>query len=1100
MSQSSVRQSELFAGEDWTVLYRAFTQVNFNASDPASINRALREYIQSNYPEDFNDWIESQEFVFIIELLSWLAGTLAFKTDINARENFLETAEARESILKLARFLSYNTRRNSPATGLLKLVEVKTDDDVIDGFGNNLSNIPVRWNDIDDPEWKERFVLIMNSAFIRNNQYGQPLKTAVVANRRNHLYRINSMMQRANMGFSAFVSGTNMDFELCNGDFSVDRGYYERSPDLTAAPHVFYCEDGAGHASKDTGFFFLFKQGTLSRDVVNVPLPVENKIIPLDTPNINQTDVWVQTIDDNGNIMIEWTQTPTLSTDNNTFNSIPAQERNIFTAVTKDEDRVDIRFSDGRFGNAPVGNIRTWYRVSNGMRYTIRAQDITRVTIPIPYVNANGVPRTLTMTLSLQDNVSNSVPRETDDQVRRRAPMVYSTQNRMISGEDYNTFPLQSNIAAKMKAVNRIYSGHSRYIDLNDPTGMYQDIIVYSDDGMIYRDHSDYSVEVPLSLNRTPDEMVAVYIMPVLARRSTAEYVTNILIDDTGGTLGAPNVDGLQYTIEASSAVSTRGYFDNLNSTFNPVSAVVRGIVQPGAMIEMKNGDWAGITEVDSPDIGAPTPTGRKGVVLNKALGTTLLARTVKRFVPRYNSAVGFDIANSLVDRFENNRSFGLWFKPYDDGGKYVVVDENVTVPQGILVLVSRYIDGSMWRITARGSKTVFASQNKVEWYFDGSRAADDNTGLQRRDIVSILGINPNLNGTTGMALGHDYDLDTNTLIYSSDGYADPSKISVSPIDRDEDGVPDDPNAFMTVVSTNPKQSTLFWIRSNEIDAPIYNVKVFDTVSRMNANVPTPGDVAYVVGMGSFYDGVAGNPNKWVASPPSKYIARQGRGANNAASWTDASGTVQIESNPIAFKWEHFADSDHRIDPAKTNIIDIFVLTTEYDFALRRWIAAGATPADRPEPPSELDLRIALQEFDQYKAFSDEIVWRPARYKTLFGQDSESPCQFKVIKVPSATLSDGEIRSRIIRAINEFFAVDNWDFGETFYFTELAAYVHQRLAGVISSFVLVPSKTSDSFGDGFETVSRSDEVFISTAQVSDVVLINSNTADTLRIR
>ncbi len=129
---SSVRQSELFVSEDWLVLYRAFTQVNFNASDPPSINAALRQYIQTNYPEDFNDWTESSEFVAILDLLSWLAGTLAFKTDINARENFLETATARESILRLARFLSYNPHRNQPATGLLKIVEVETDDDVID--------------------------------------------------------------------------------------------------------------------------------------------------------------------------------------------------------------------------------------------------------------------------------------------------------------------------------------------------------------------------------------------------------------------------------------------------------------------------------------------------------------------------------------------------------------------------------------------------------------------------------------------------------------------------------------------------------------------------------------------------------------------------------------------------------------------------------------------------------------------------------------------------------------------------------------------------------------------------------------------------------
>ena len=47
---TALRQSELFAGQDWRVIYRAFTQVNFNASDPDTITTALRAYIQANYP------------------------------------------------------------------------------------------------------------------------------------------------------------------------------------------------------------------------------------------------------------------------------------------------------------------------------------------------------------------------------------------------------------------------------------------------------------------------------------------------------------------------------------------------------------------------------------------------------------------------------------------------------------------------------------------------------------------------------------------------------------------------------------------------------------------------------------------------------------------------------------------------------------------------------------------------------------------------------------------------------------------------------------------------------------------------------------------
>jgi hypothetical protein len=51
-------------------------------------------------------------------------------------------------------------------------------------------------------------------------------------------------------------------------------------------------------------------------------------------------------------------------------------------------------------------------------------------------------------------------------QIALNAPAVYYTQDRMVNGEDYNLYPSQSNQALKVKAVNRTYSGQSRYVDL----------------------------------------------------------------------------------------------------------------------------------------------------------------------------------------------------------------------------------------------------------------------------------------------------------------------------------------------------------------------------------------------------------------------------------------------------------------------------------------------------------------------------------------------------------------------------------------------------------------------------------------------------------
>src|ERR1044072_3214296 len=157
----TARQSELFAGESWTTLYQAFQSINFNATDPTSIARALRDYIRISYPEQFNDWLTSSEFVALIDLISWLAGILAYKSDLAARENFFDTAEARTSILRLARFLSYNPSRCQPATGVVKIVEVQTDNDVFDAFGVNLANSTITWGDPSNPNWYEQWTTVL---------------------------------------------------------------------------------------------------------------------------------------------------------------------------------------------------------------------------------------------------------------------------------------------------------------------------------------------------------------------------------------------------------------------------------------------------------------------------------------------------------------------------------------------------------------------------------------------------------------------------------------------------------------------------------------------------------------------------------------------------------------------------------------------------------------------------------------------------------------------------------------------------------------------------------------------------------------------------
>lgn len=1097
MSQS-LRQSELFAGADWQVMYRAFTEVNFNASDPASINRALRQYIQTNYAEDFTDWIESSEFVAILDLLSWLAGSLAFRTDINARENFLESAEARESILRLARFLSYNPRRNQPARGLLKIVGIETDDDVYDAYGNNLANRVIDWNDTEDPDWFERFILVLNAAMVSTNPFGIPLRAGALSGIRTQLYRLNARFGDQSPGFASRVSGTSMNFEIVNGDFSEDSGFFERAPDFDAGFHLYYRSDGNGNGSGSTGFFLAFKQGSLARADYLLADPIENRIIDIDVPNVNQSDVWVQSVDDAGVVLADWTKVPAMFSDNITFNSLDAAVRNIFAVNTRTDDRITLRFADGRFGAVPIGNLRVWYRVSNGLQYQIRPKDINNVRLALPYYNRRGVKKKLTVTLALQETVSNSAPRETDEEIRFRAPSVYATQNRMVSGEDYNTFPLQSNLAIKIKAVNRVYSGHSRFIDLNDPTSTYQDTSVFADDGLFYQEPRDGLIEVPVLDNRTPEEMLSLFIQPALLTREIAQHVQNVLLGEVAaGRLTPPAT--MTWRQASDARYTSTGRF-----TFGS------SLLLPGATIRfLENGvaKWVSILAIDRDGDESHadaairvTPDGDPGpVTLTEAVesGAQVLA-ILPAFLPNLPDTVMTDLA----DRLSDTRSCALWYD-YVSAAWTVRNPDAADLPATALRLMTvDYLGGLLWRFRTPGLRYVFESARKVHWYFDGQRAIDGSTGLQQQDLVRVLRVNEDVTRADGRGLGRDYDLAIDKMIHDPDGYADPHRVAVRFRDRDEDGVADDPDSFLRLIGASEPDRHLFWARDADGQfRPTGAVVAYASEAHRVAAARAVGTVAFQI------DGSVPN-SFWVMTDggweyaPGGYRHALGRGANVAATWIAADGTVQTpRALPILFHWKHFTSADRRIDPATTNIIDVFVLTREYDYVVRQWLANGGDVDAIPEPPSELDLRMAFSEFEQYKMFSDQIVWRPVRYKFLFGPAAipELRARFKVVKLPNATMSDGEIKSRVVRAINQYFSASLWDFGETFYYTELAAYLHQQLASVIASVVIVPTHDGSRFGNGFEVRSRSDELFLSTASVQDVLIIDSNTPDNLRM-
>lgn len=494
----SIRQSNLFAAEDYKKVFKAYSFIDYTAYDFPTLKQALINYIQSYYPEDFNDYIESSEFIAIVELIAYLGTSLAFRTDLNSRENFIDTAERRESIIRLAQMVNYVPRRNIPASGLFKISAIQTNQPLVDANGVDISDSTIFWNDPNNPDWFDQFVQICNAAFNTLNPFGRPTKSGNIGSIPTDLYQLSNVLRQAvTYPLAISINGQKYPIDVCNPDFISGQTIFERNPNPENAFNFIYRNDSLGVGSANTGFFLYFKQGNLINLDTNFEFPVPNRVYPIDLQNINQYDVYVQETDQNGSVINNWLKVPALAGENIIYNSIQNSKRNIFDVISGANDSISIRFADGNFGNVPTGLFRTWVRISANQALVIRPDSAQGMQITIPYIGADQQQYTLGIVFNLEQTISNAAPSETNEQIRLRAPEVFSTQSRMVNGSDYNVLPLiYGNQIAKIQAIDRTYSGQSRYIDINDPTGFHRDLIIFGQDGALYRDNQNVLEEV----------------------------------------------------------------------------------------------------------------------------------------------------------------------------------------------------------------------------------------------------------------------------------------------------------------------------------------------------------------------------------------------------------------------------------------------------------------------------------------------------------------------------------------------------------------------------------------------------------------------------
>ena len=1274
------RQTGLLSAENWKKVYQTFREADFTAYDFETLRKSMIDYIRANYPEDYNDFTESSEFVALIDLIAFLGQSLAFRADLNARENFLDTAERRDSVLKLARLISYNPKRNTAASGYLKVDSVSTTETLYDSDGIDISNTLVNWDDGSDENWLERYSTILNAALVSNQAVGRPARTRTVNGIRVDEYSVNTLSSLIPVyRFEAGVEGQKMTFEAVSATTQNQDYVYEAAPNTRQVFNILYRNDGAGNDSNNTGFFVYFKQGELSSLDFAVAEAVPNKVVDIDINNVNNSDVWLYSVDSLGNASELWTQVPATSGINVIYNQ--RSQRNLFQVNSRSDDQISLVFGDGTFANMPQGNYRLYYRTSVGLTYKITPDELRSQQISLDYVSRSGRVETITMRISLRYTVANASARETIDQIKQRAPQQYYTQNRMVTGEDYNILPYTSfGTIAKVQAINRTSSGISRYLDTIDSTGRYSSTNIFADDGVLYRELVEFTFNWSWQNTTDISKLITGRLRDILASPELRHYyyetVTAQAPIDTGipatgifinrlYTIKLPgttdftrfgsnnNLGGTSFVANSSSRLirnytvtnyGTGAYeFAGSATGYDPDITVYEGdilnftVTTPGSPFWIKtvastgatnyivtgnvsnNGVTSGTVSWNTlgvepgtyyyasenyanqrgnitvqtqgtgqvftlfrwvlgqvGDSGAngyfiynfePTPVGTSVETRSQYIRPGALIRFVAPsgyyFDSNQNLASGVPIragestelyaAVTAVSGNGTNNGLGL----YSDGSGPVSL--NIKVPTGALVsaiipifvnsftgdfasLLATQLSGyrsfmvfydsqqQRWQIknystldtdyymyfaynisslnytvAYRGVRYVVHSASRVNFYFDerqniydleNNRVVEDTVRILRNnsapDVITLTANGSPTGYTYSVPMQRDYDWRIYKNIVDVDGYTDNRRVYVTSSDVNNDGVPDFPNQFRLIVdpATNPATKLVFFREVQDFDRYkkmelVDNrtvVSNFPTVAVATQNLTnfSDGQLFYLTTDRVFRQLSVSGTTRTLTVPTVVYRAYVGRQGLN-------------------FQYTHNSPYTNRIDPSISNIIDLFVLTSDYDTAYRQWIQDVTGRLTEPRAPTSTELANEYGSLNDSKVVTDTLIFNTAKFKPLFGAKADLNLQatFKVVKNANLNISDSDIKSSVIAAINEYFSSENWDFGETFYFSELSAYLHRVLSPNVASIVLVPKNNNISFGALYQVNADASELIISAATVEDVEIINSITATQL---
>jgi hypothetical protein len=392
----------------------------------------------------------------------------------------------------------------------------------------------------------------------------------------------------------------------------------------------------------------------------------------------------------------------------------------------------------------------------------------------------------------------------------------------------------------------------------------------------------------------------------------------------------------------------------------------------------------------------------------------------------------------------------------------------------------------------------LFGSELAVRFFFYGTeKIYDSRTATVIKDFVNVLKVNSQPD--SNLPQTNDIVLNIIDQPIQPDGYVDDYQVLVGSRDTLTGGIPDDPDFFTEIVnpSANANTKLVFFQLTEDFDELERYLLVqkglvnsqYRTLAEIQAEQYEylPGQVFYAYGEGST-----------ITTGNFYYLDIDLTG--NRSIQTTSGFACAIGRQDLKFQYRHNAPLTSRIDPGSTNIIDLYIVTLQYYTAYTAWVQDTTNTIPRPTPPTIDQLSTDYPALQNYKMISDNLILNSVEFQPLFGAKAVEALRATIKVIPAAitNASNSEIKNAVLSCLNTYFSIDKWNFGDTFYFSELAAYIHSQIGTIVGSVVLVPLNPNKSFGDLYEIRSEPNQIFVNGATVNDIEVITALTSANLQ--